>query len=32
MCLDTGMSKGVDSKATFISNLRMICKKWESEK
>lgn len=32
MCTDTLQSNGTDTKETFISNLRLICKAWEAKK
>ena len=32
MCTDTLQSKGVDTKETFISNLRLMCNKWEQDR
>ena len=32
MCTDALQSKGVDTKETFISNLRLMCNKWEQDR
>ena len=31
MCTDALQNKGVDTKETFISNLRLMCKVWEEK-